>query len=103
MGMLARAQETLPSSGQREMLWRGKRHHLSRAQSRLLYAPRGCRGAPLRPPSQVPEARGGTARRRGEVISAEDVMTVTVPGAGLGIRILCTSDIFGRNKLSVSP
>lgn len=61
------------------------------------------RGAPLWPPSQVPEAGGGTACRRGEVISAEDVMTVTVPGAGLGIRILCTSDIFGRNKLSVSP
>lgn len=55
------------------------------------------------PPSQVPEARGGTATRRGEVISVEDMMTMTIPRAGLGIRIVCTSDILGRNKLSVSP
>lgn len=106
MEMLARAQETLPSQDSEKCVGEGSAttsHEHCHGYFMRLGGAVERRGAPLWPPSQVPEARGGTARRRGEVISAEDVMTVTVPGAGLGIRIVCTSDIFGRNKLSVSP
>lgn len=49
------------------------------------------------PGFQVPEVSGGTTTGRGKALSVESMLTVTILRDCLGIRIVCTPDIFGRN------
>lgn len=40
---------------------------------------------------------GATTTRRGKVNSMEGMLAISILRASLGIRIFCTSDIFGKN------